>query len=477
MQNNEQQSLGLGGWLMHSITAKLLFIIFLIMLLLIPSEFVKSLIRERQVRQGDVVREISSKWAGEQTISGPVLTIPYIETISFVDKTNGAEVMRSEDQLKYLYVLADDLKIDLTTKTELLHRGIFDAVVYQTVLRATGHIAPPQLEKTAIDPQKIRWEDARLVVGIGDLKGLKSVPSFTIAGRKVEAGADETGLGLFGQSIVVDAGLTGLPQSMIPFAFDLDIKGSHALQFTQLAKTTSVMVKGDWVTPKFEGQFLPDTREVTESGFEATWIVPNHFLSLPKQWMSSGTAIEPNPIGAVDEVAYYSERAARPAHASAGRQADVFGVRFLQAVDHYKKVDRTAKYAILIVLLTFVALFFTEVIGKRQVHIIQYGLIGAAMIIYYCLLLSFSEHIGFNAAYAVASVATVALVSLFIAKILGQRKTAWLFAAILLVFYLFIFVIIQLEEMALLFGSIGLFITVSLLMYFSSKINWLQQER
>src|SRR5690606_33124410 len=153
-------------------------------------------------------------------------------------------------------------------------------------------------------------------------------------------------------------------------------------------------------------------------------------------------------------------------------QATGFGIQFLQPVDHYQKAERTAKYAILIIVLTFVALFFAEVITKRRIHIIQYVLIGAAMIVYYTLLLSFSEHVGFNAAYAIASVATIALIGGFIAKLLRRRRVALIFSAILAIFYVFIFVIIQLQDMALLFGSIGLFITVALLMYFSGRINW-----
>lgn len=473
MNNIGQKQQGVGGWLMHSVSAKLIFIIILMLLLLIPSHWVVSLIYERQHRQREVIREISNKWAGQQTISGPVLAIPYLSPVKIVDK----ESVRYEDRTQYFYVLAEELGIDAQTHTELLHRGIFNAVVYQSSIRLSGNFGALQLGKAGIDPGKILWKDVRLVVGIGDLKGLKRVPVFTVGDRQVEAGADDTDIGVFDQNIIVDPGLDSSPREPISFRFELDLKGSHALQFTQLAKTTSVSVKGDWGSPKFEGQFLPDGREVTESGFEASWKVPNHFLSLPQQWTSSGTRITARKPDTGDDFGRYADVGVPVPSTVEIRQADAFGVQFLQPVDHYKKAERTAKYAILIILLTFVSLFFTEVITKKQVHIIQYMLIGAAMIIYYSLLLSFSEYVGFNMAYAIASLATVSLVSIFTARLLGQRKAALLFAAILLLFYLFIFVIIQLEEMALLFGSVGLFVTVALLMHFSAKINWLQQER
>jgi inner membrane protein len=150
----------------------------------------------------------------------------------------------------------------------------------------------------------------------------------------------------------------------------------------------------------------------------------------------------------------------------------IFGVKLRVAVDQYQKTTRTSKYGILIILLTFISLFLTELISKQKIHVFNYILIGAAIIIYYTLLLSFSEQVGYNLAYLIASVATITLVSFFIASLLKNKIAAILFAAILTIFYVFIFVIIQLEDLALLIGSIALFIIISALMYFSRKINW-----
>nr|MBB6152170.1 inner membrane protein involved in colicin E2 resistance [Mucilaginibacter sp. SP1R1] len=150
----------------------------------------------------------------------------------------------------------------------------------------------------------------------------------------------------------------------------------------------------------------------------------------------------------------------------------VFGVKLRLPVDQYQKTMRTSKYSLLIIMLTFISLFLTEVIRKQRIHIFNYILIGVAMIIYYSLLLSFSEQIGYNKAYLVASVSTIALVAVFIASLLKNKMAALLFAFILSVFYTFIFVIIQLEDLALMIGSIALFSIVAVLMYFSRKINW-----
>jgi len=147
-----------------------------------------------------------------------------------------------------------------------------------------------------------------------------------------------------------------------------------------------------------------------------------------------------------------------------------------QPVDQYRKVMRSAKYSILIILLTFVSLFLTEIIKKQRIHVFNYSLIGAAMVVYYTLLLSFSEHVGFNLAYLIASGSTITLIAWFIASLLKNRGMAFLFATILGVFYGFIFIIIQLEELSLLFGSVALFIVIAVLMYFSRKINWEKQS-
>ncbi|MEJ7691713.1 inner membrane CreD family protein, partial [Daejeonella sp.] len=206
---------------------------------------------------------------------------------------------------------------------------------------------------------------------------------------------------------------------------------------------------GIWSNPSFTGRYLPEERKISATDFEATWTMPYFNRPFPQQWSDSEVVFNDKLV-----------------------EEATFGVKFILPVDQYQKTIRSAKYAILIILLTFVSLFFTEILNKRNVHIFQYVLIGATMVIYYTLLLSFTEQVGFNWAYIIASVATTLLISVFIASVLRSRKIAAIFATILSVFYTFIFVIIQLQDLALLFGSVGLFTTVALLMYFSGKIEW-----
>jgi inner membrane protein len=242
----------------------------------------------------------------------------------------------------------------------------------------------------------------------------------------------------------------GINQDKLTFNYTLDLTGSDELSFLQLGKTTDVQIDGDWNSPSFDGRFLPDTRKITDNSFSAHWRMLYYNRPFPQQWSADDTLL----------------------NSQIKQQNSAFGVKLRLPVDEYQKTTRTNKYAILIILLTFVSLFLTELIRKQKIHVFNYLLIGAAMIIYYSLLLSFSEQIGFNAAYLVASVATVTLITIFIASLLKNKLAALLFALILSVFYLFIFIIIQLEDFALMMGSIALFVIVALLMYFSRKINW-----
>ena len=236
----------------------------------------------------------------------------------------------------------------------------------------------------------------------------------------------------------------------ISFSLNLDLKGSQELHFLHLGKTTDVELKGNWPDPSFDGRFLPDNRVVNHNGFYAKWRMLYYNRPFPQQWV--------HDLGLI----------------SNSKKTDdaIFGVKLMLPIDQYQQTTRTSKYAILIILLTFVSLFFTEMIGKQKVHAFNYILIGAAMVIYYTLLLSFSEQIGYNWAYLVASSATVMLIAVFLASVLKNRKAAIIFAFILGLFYAFIYVIIQLEDLALLIGSIALFVIIAALMYSSRKINW-----
>jgi inner membrane protein len=433
-------------WIRESVIIKMGLIAFLTLVLLAPSVLIQDLITERQKRQEEVIKEVSDKWAGSQLLQGPVLILPYRKIVEEEDK-NGKSIFK--ETVSYFYLLPERLNIDALTQPRLLHRGIFDAVVYETKVKTYGNFRTPDFKKAGMEASAIFWQNARIVIGLSDLKGLRNNPEIKLGDSSYSVQPDFSSINLFKHNLLVQADLSAKKNADLRFSFDMSLRGSSELSFMHLGKNTLVKVNGKWKNPSFTGRYLPEERKISSNDFKASWTMPYFNRPFPQQWSNS-------------EVVFTDKLV----------QESSFGVRFIQPVDQYQKTMRTAKYAILIVVLTFISLLFTEILNKKSIHMFQYVLIGAAMIIYYVLLLSFTEQVGFNLAYIIASVATTLLISTFIASVMKNRKIAGIFAAILSLFYAFIFVIIQLQDLALLVGSIGLFITVALLMYFSGKIEW-----
>lgn len=467
MEPLESKNTDLVSRITDSLLFKLGIIGFLTILLLIPAEGVRTLIQERQNRQLEVVREISDKWSGSQLLQGPVMILPYRAMVQDEDASGKSSY---QEQITNIYILPEALDIVGNTKPEVLTRGIFEAVVYNAKIQVKGKFSKLELQRSGIDPEKILWDKVRVDIGLSDLKGLKNNPVVTLAQQQYEVEPDFTSLKLFENNLIMQADLSKDRNTALPFNFDLDLRGSSALNFLHLGKTTSVRLEGDWANPSFMGRYLPDERVVTADKFSANWKIPFFNRPYPQQWIEKNTSLNVS----IDEAAIESSEPATVAKTT--NDGSSFGVKFLLGVDQYQKTMRTAKYSFLIILLSFISLFFTELLQKRKVHILQYVLIGAAMTIYYTLLLAFSEKIGFNLAYFIASFATVLLISSFIGTILKNRKPAVIFGSILSVFYAFIFVIIQLQDLALLVGSIGLFVIIAILMFLSTRIDWNRRE-
>jgi len=432
------------NWLKESVIVKIAVIAILILALLIPSSWVQSIIQEREGTQQDVMKDVSDKWSGSQMIQGPVLVIPYKKEIRSLD-ANKKEVVRSEIQT--LYVLPQDLQIKANITTDTLHRGLFKGVVYNSKVMVHGNFSKLDLAKSNIDPASIQYDKARIVFSVSDLKGLKSNPIIQLKDQKLNVEPAFDAKSPFEKGL--QASFTLPKDEQLDFSFALDLKGSDELSFLHTGKTTDVEVTSNWSTPSFSGRYLPDTRNIDQKGFNAKWRMLYYNRPFPQQWVNQDTMLTKKS----------SEEA-------------TFGVKLRLPVDQYQKTTRTTKYSTLIILLTFVSLFFTELIRRQYIHVFNYILIGAAMIIYYTLLLSFSEQLGFNMAYLIASLATITLISIFIASLLKNKQMAFLFGFILTTFYGFTYILIQLEQLSLMIGSILLFIIISLLMYFSRKINW-----
>jgi inner membrane protein len=442
------------NWIKESVMIKLLSIGFLILILLIPASWIESLITERQYRAQDVINEIAGKWSSSQTLTGPVIVIPFTKFDKTKTWQKGIEIEEVTESVHQAYFLPEELSIESKIAPQVLHRGIFEAVVYDSKINLKAKFNTPNFEKWNIPDQQVRWKEAKVIMGITDLRGISENPIVKSENTALTT-EPSNDVGLLHSNVQDGSSITleGITSSLgwnnrsdmkSDFSIDLQLKGSQYLNFIPAGKTTDVKVSGNWPSPSFDGQLLPASREVNEKDFIATWKVLSFNRPFAQQWMDN----EQSLVG--------SE----------------FGVNLLIPADEYQKSIRTAKYGVLIIVLAFTALFLVEITAKIRIHPFQYILIGAALIIYYSLLISISEHIGYNGAYGIASLATVTLLSLYSTTFLVKRSLVFLFTLLMSMFYLFIFVIIQAEDFSLLIGSIGLFTIITVIMYFSRKVKW-----
>jgi inner membrane protein len=346
-------------------------------------------------------------------------------------------------------MLPENLNISGSIAPEKRYRGIFEVIVYNSDISLDGDFSTLNIKDFDIEAKDLHLNNAFLSIGISDLRGIEEQIDLkwgentkvfnpgTITTNIISSGINAP------LNISVNSNGDILSE---PFAFNVKLKGSEYLRFVPVGKITDVELKSDWSTPSFDGAFLPDHRTVSDSGFVANWNVLHLNRNYPQAWLNSEHRV----------------------------QESAFGVDLLLPVDNYKKSERSIKYAILFIGLTFLVFFFIEIINKKRVHPIQYILVGLALCLFYTLLLSISEHSSFNFAYLASSVLTIGLISAYTKTVLKSTSLTGLMSGILTILYLFIYVIIQLEDYALLMGSIGLFIILALVMYFSRKIDWYQ---
>lgn len=405
----------------------------LVLLLLIPAYFVQNLVREREARQKEAFAEVSSKWAGRQNITGPVLVVPYAETLP----DSGAYTGRK----KLAYFLPDNLTITADAKPEERHRGIYQVMLYSSAISISGAFNPLPLQQLKIDPAHVLWSEAYLCIGLADAKGLKEEITVQWNDSTVRLAPAVAGNGVMAEGFT--APVAAGPDKAIRFSSTIRINGSEQLLFTPVGRETTVKFSSTWPDPSFTGTQLPEY-QLSDSGFTATWKNMSHTRSFPQAWKEETYNLAANAFG-----------------------ADLF-----IPVSGYQKTMRSVKYAVLCILLTFAAFFIIETVSRKSVHPFQYALIGLALILFYTLLLSFSEYTGFNTAYIIASSATVALIAWFVKGVLQSVRFTSVLSLVLVLMYGYIFTILQLQDYSLLLGSIGLFLTLAVIMHFSKKINW-----
>ncbi len=408
----------------------------LILLMLVPTLFILSLITEREARQKEIVKEVSSKWASAQTLSGPYISVPLKEI------TTGSDGKQFTSTTQ-LILPADKLVTGGKVFPEERPRSIYKVLLYRAAIDFSGSFKTTW--PADIDPANIDFPNAKLCFNLTDFKGIEEEVTVNFNNQNLlfNPGVPTSNLGDIGLSVPVFITATSMTAG-IPFNMHLKIKGSEQLHFIPMSINSKYTLSSAWPSPSFDGNTLPSQREVTDSGFNSQW-------SFNRANLSFGSVV---------------------------RQADLkvnnmaFGVSMVQPADQYNKTMRSVKYAILLIGLTFALFFIIELMQKKPFHPVQYALVGMALVIFYSLLLSISEYILFDIAYLIAAAATVLLITLYAQSHFKNWKTASVFGVSLTALYGFIFILIRLEDTALLVGSIGLFIVLAIVMYVSRKISW-----
>src|SRR5262245_60540055 len=440
------------GRVLRSPAFKLVLILVLIVLLLVPLLLVYGLIWERESRAQGVRREVGQLWGPEQRILGPFLVVPYTVRIETVQGEKRIE------QIQERRAVFTPEALDVTGRADAktLRRSIFEVPVYAARLKLSGRFAAPRMADVAAEVVAVRWRDVAFVLGLSGVAGLKEAAVLEIAGATATPFAPSVGFPSTHLS-GIHAKLAGAASAVLPdpdqppqpFAFtvNLTFNGSLALSVAPVARETRVSLSSDWPHPSFSGAFLPDDRQVVSSGFTAAWKIPHLARSVPEAWSLTETGLE-------------------------RLQPYAFGVAMIDPVDFYSLVNRAAKYGIMFVALAFMAVFCLELASARRVHPVQYLFTGISLVFFYVLLLSLAEHLGFTHAYLAASAATGAMLARSVGAAMSRAFRGLVMLVVFAAIYGMLYLILQLEDYALLAGAIVGFVALAIVMFVTLRVDW-----
>lgn len=415
---------------------KIGFILLLILLLLIPNGILRSLIWERQSLAEQSKERIAESWGSSQKVNGPLISIPY-----YIDETyQDGNTHRTKG---YYHILPETQDINGNLTPEIKKSGIYEAIVYEADLSIKGSFNLEQIDNIKDEKAVIEYDKAILSASVKDVNGISKEITGTWQDSefKFEKGTPISNIfykGGFHHKVDLSD-----DNEIWNYQFDIGLKGTENMSFTPYAANTNINLNSSWPSPRFIGR--SPKSEISNEGFTCNWILNEHNRTLPAAFQNDNAKL-------------------------IGQKS--FGVDLIHGVDHYQKNMRSAKYAMLIITLTFMVFFFFEIMYKNKIHPIQYSLIGLALSLFYYLLLSFSEHIPFSYSYLIAAFGTISMISLYGLSVMEKKNSLFILFAILVGLYTYIFVLLQLEDFALIAGSIGLFVILSTVMYLSRNMNW-----
>ncbi|HEY9130228.1 MAG TPA: cell envelope integrity protein CreD [Dyella sp.] len=425
----------------QTVTAKVLGVGVLALLMLIPLAQVQSLVTERQAMRETAVTQIAQGWGGQQILGGPVLAIPGTRNVLLADNQATRDVATTD------VVLPDDLQTEVSMQVQSRRYGIYAAPVYLSTVHVTARFLPEDVEQ-AKRASTSQWkvDKAELRFLLSDLRGLRSAV-LRIDGKPARFASSAERMGGL-SSVVVPVPLDSPDGKPIDVDIQMELAGTEAMQVLPLGRSSDVAIKAPWGDPSFIGAALPVEREIRPEYFSARWHASDLNRSYGQYWEYADAG-----IGQV-----------------LGTSA--FGVQLYQPVDIYQRSERSVKYGLLFIGMTFVVFFLFEVLKRMRVHPVQYLLIGAALATFYVLLLALSEQIGFAPAYLAAASAVVLIVGGYAASVLRARRAGLLLGGALALVYALLYGLVAAEQYALLAGAFALLAAVALLMYLTRRIDW-----
>jgi inner membrane protein len=437
------------------LSIKLLFVLAMTLAILIPLSMIRNTIQERQSYRQQAVADIARSYAGAQTFSGPVLIVPYVETVDAEDKdVQGVVRHVTRERAGHWTFFPSTLDVTGQLQPDVRTRGLHKVRVYQ--LRATATAAFAARIPAGLDTRHVRRiGEPWLSYGMTDVRGLVGSPRLVIAGLRVpvEQGAWKE-QGIHARLVVPKPGDTIRLTTRLAFT----LGGTESLALVPLGGGNHFAIDSSWPHPQFTGSFLPRSRHIDAHGFRANWDVSSLASSAQAQYLQGMVLPTSGGIG--------TDRA------STVSIPDVVGLSLVDPVNIYTQADRATKYGLLFVLLTFIGFFMFELIRQLPIHPIQYGLVGLAIAIFFLLLVSLSEHIAFELAYVVSSAACIGLIGTYLSAVLGSAKRGVGFAAMLALLYATLYGLLVSEDNALVMGSALLFAILAAIMLITRRVDW-----
>lgn len=420
------------GWRFASVAV-------LTVVMFVPLIAVSFVIQDRAHYQKSAVHEVSQLWGGPITLSGPFLIIPVERerTRTVKDEDGVTRTETFTERANPVILMPETLDVSANSTSDIRTRGIFEIPVFSADLEIGFRFDTDRVANVMRGKETVLWDKASLAMFMPRTRSFSGHAMLSAGTRKLDLEPGTPG----GHGSGIQAEL-GDPRSIGNMQLTMGLNGADRMTFAPAGRETTVRMASDWPHPSFDGTFLPKDREITPEGFTATWEVPHLARDIPQ--VARGEA----QLGAE------------------------FGVSFYNPVDFYQKVERAAKYGILFIALTFVTVLLTERLSGRPAHPVQFLLIGVAQCIFFLLLLSFSEQIGFAAAYLVAGGATIGLIGMYGMTGLGLGRHVRVLVGALVTLYATLFMILRSTDYALLAGSVLAFVALALVMILFRREDW-----